>query len=133
MRDDKEIKIFVRKTLGCECPEEVFRHIECKCNIKLDNNILVGRKINIGNRLLIYVVEVNGIDFVKTHLSTLLRIGKDERDELHFNRFRLALVTDRIDEISEVAERIFTPIKERDEKVHLHIVGKNALPVLNQR
>ena len=35
----ENIKAFVRQTLGCACPEEVFKRIDCQSNIKLNDNI----------------------------------------------------------------------------------------------
>jgi hypothetical protein len=55
----ENIKTFVRQTLGCACPEEVFKRIDCQSDIKLNDNILLSSKINVGNKLLIYVVEIN--------------------------------------------------------------------------
>ena len=49
-----EIKTFVQKTLGCGCPEEVFRHIDWETNAESPEAGLYSR-INIGNRLLVYI------------------------------------------------------------------------------
>lgn len=123
MNYDKEsIKTFVQKTLGCDCPEEVFEYIDCQFNIKL-NDIVLSCKINIGNRLLVYVVEVNDQNSVKNILPFLVSTGKDEKDNLKFNRFRLVLVTDKLNELKETAETLFNTIP-KDEKVHLHVVDK---------
>jgi hypothetical protein len=121
------IKTFVRQTLGCGCPEAVFNHIGYQANIKLDNNILISSKINIGNRLLIYIVEISNPDSVKHVLSSLLDIGKKERDSSGFNRFRLVLATDKLNKIKEVADVTFKTI-DKDEKIHLHIIPKNDIP-----
>jgi len=121
------IKTFVKQTLGCGCPEEVFEYIDCKSNIKLKNDILLRNKINIGNRLLIYIIEANNPSFIKNSLPLLLSAGIKERDSLRFNRFRLVLITDKVDEIKEVAESLFNTIN-KDEKVHLHVVPKDKVP-----
>ncbi len=123
--ENENIKVFVRKTLGCECPEKVFEYIESQHNIKLINDILLNNKINIGNTLLIYILEVNDFNFIRSNLSTLLRIGKNERDRRGFNRFRLVLVTDKINEIKQGADRAFKTLTDKDEKIHLHIVNRN--------
>jgi len=86
--NDEEIKTFVRQTLGCGCPEEVFQYIDCQSNISVDDIPLMG-KINIGNRLLIYIVEINDINSLKNVLSFLIGKGMKERDGSNFNRFRL--------------------------------------------
>jgi hypothetical protein len=125
--DKEKIKTFVKLTLGCTCPEEVFAYIDCQSNIKLNDDIVLSNKINIGNRLLIYVVEVNNPASIKNTLPFLVNTGKAERDNSKFNRFRLVLVTDKLNEIKEVAESMFNTIN-KDEKVHLHIVSKDNPP-----
>jgi hypothetical protein len=125
--DKERIKTFVQKTLGCGCPEEVFEYIDCQFNIKLDD-IELSSKINIGNRLLIYITEVNNQSSVKNILPSLVSAGKNERDNLKFNRFRLVLVTDKLDEIKGSVETIFNTIP-KDEKVHLHVVDKKKVPI----
>lgn len=121
------IKTLVRQTLGCGCPEEVFNHIGYQANIKLDDNILISNKINIGNRLLIYIVEISNPDSVKHVLSSLLDIGKKERDSSGFNRFRLVLATDKLNKIKEVADVTFKTI-DKDDRIHLHIISINDIP-----
>lgn len=120
------IKTFVQKTLGCGCPEKVFEYIDCHSNIKL-SDIILKNKINIGNRLLIYVIEINDQNSLNHILPLLVSKGKDERDSLKFNRFRLVLLTDKVGEIKDTAEDIFEKIS-KDEKVHIHIVDKRMVP-----
>jgi len=125
--DKEKIKTFVKQTLGCACPEEVFEYIDCQSNIKLNDDIVLSNKINIGNRLLIYVVEVTNPVFIKNVLPFLVNTGKKERDNLRFNRFRLVLVTENLDKIKEIAESIFDTI-HKDDKVHLHVIQKDKVP-----
>lgn len=125
--DKEKIKTFVKLTLGCTCPEEVFEYIDCQSNIKLNDDILLHDKINIGNRLLIYVVEANNPGLIKNVLPFLVNTGKKERDNLRFNRFRLVLVTENLDKIKEIAESIFDTI-HKDDKVHLHVIQKDNIP-----
>jgi hypothetical protein len=126
--DKESIKTFVQQTLGCGCPEEVFKLIDCQFNIKLNNEAILRNKINIGNRLLIYILEINNIGPLKNILPFVIKSGKTERDNLKFNRFRLVLITDRVEEIKRTAESIFGTIN-KDEKVHVHVVDKDVLPV----
>ena len=112
--NDENIKKFAKETLGCGCPEEVFEHIDCQCDIHVED-ILLRARINIGNRLLIYVVEVNNIETIKNILAHTIDIGKKERDDLGFNRFRLVLAAEKIDDIKPAAEKLFKDI-EKDEK-----------------
>ncbi len=130
MAHHEKIKAFVQQTLGCGCPEEVFYSIDYQSNIKVNDQILLRDKIIIGKRLLIYVVEVNNTDYLNQTLPFLFDIGKKERDEKGFNRFRLVVAADAFNEIKQVAENIFKNI-EKDEKVHLHFVLKNSTPVFS--
>lgn len=126
MLHQEKIKDFVQKTLGCGCPEEVFQKIDCQTSIQI-RDISIRNRINIGNRLLIYVVEMNNTDLLKNILPILIDTGKKDRDILGFNRFRLVLATDSLDQITQVAEALFRDI-HKDEKVHLHIITKDSIP-----
>ncbi len=124
MKDHEAIKSFVQKTLGCGCPEEVFNYIDSRDNVDL-NGIILNNRINIGNRLLIYVSKVDDINSLEQILPSLLEAGKKERDSLHFNRFRLVLSTEDVSEIQDAARKIFDAIN-KDEKMHLHIISKKT-------
>lgn len=127
--DKNNIEIFVRHILGCECPDEVFRHIDCQYNVTLTNDILLRNKINIGNRLLIYIIEVNNTDFIENKLRTLVSVGKTTRDIHGFNRLRIVIATDKKKEVGDAAESIFKTLESVDEKVYLHIIPQNALQI----
>ena len=118
-------KTFVQKTLGCGCPEEVFTYIDCRSNIPL-NNILLSNKINIGNKLLIFIVEVNNPDSLKETLTSLVDEGIRERDSIGFNRFRIVLAIDKPGMFKRYACDIFDTL-ERDERVHMHVVHKDDI------
>lgn len=125
MISNEKIKTFVKQVLGCACPEEVFKYIEYRSNIKI-NDVMLSGKINIGNKLLIYVVELNNPNSIKSILTFLVNAGKRERDDSRFNRFRLVLATDRLNEIKQDADVIFKTI-DKDERVHLHVIPKNDI------
>jgi hypothetical protein len=128
MSDKEDIKIFAQQTLGCGCPEEVFEHIDSQSNVQSDG-ITLSRKIKIGNRLLIFIVEMADADSVKQNLAFLVASGRKERDRIGFNRFRLVLSTDNTDEVKKAAGAVFAVIN-RDEKVHLHVIPKKSIPFL---
>ncbi len=127
MVQKEKIKNFVRKTLGCICPEEVFSSIKCYSNIMF-NDVMISSKIYIGDRLLIYIVDAKSSDsiYIKNSVTFLVDTGKKERDNLGFNRFRLVLATDNVDEIRRDAQVIFNTI-EKDELIHLHVVHKDDI------
>jgi hypothetical protein len=124
MTDKEKIKLFVRQTLGCGCPEEVFRSIDCKRDVELGGGVILHSIITIGNRLLIYVVYDNQ-DFVEKHLALLVSAGKQERDSRGLNRFRLVIVTDGIPGNGDAIRRTFGELQEKDENIHLHIISSN--------
>jgi hypothetical protein len=127
MFDKQGIKAFVRKTLGCGCPAEVFEYIDCQYDKKA-GGVLLRAKINIGNRLLIYIVQIGDTDPLEDTLMQLIEAGRSERDILGFNRLRLVLASDRTAHIGPIAEEYFRGIN-KDEKIHLHVVNKEDIPL----
>ena len=87
MVNNTDIKEFVRKTLGCTCPDEVFQHIECQTGLLIEDNLVLDYEIDIGNRLLIYVISVDDTDSLVSMLSRLVRAGKLKRDKNRYNRY----------------------------------------------
>lgn len=128
MTDNKAIKEFARNTLGCDCPEEVFKYIDCRTVENIDENIAPTYEINIGNRLLIFAAAIDDVDSLKPVLSKLLRAGIKKRDEKKFNRFRLVLLSPGDIDIAAQASGIFSSLAA-DEKVHLHVINKDDFPV----
>jgi hypothetical protein len=120
-----KIKTFAKQTLGCQCPEEVFDVIDCQRDIELSNQILLTNKINIGNRLLIYIVETDDINFIKNNLQIIFQFGIKERDSKAFNRVRFVIATNKFEEIKLIAENIFKNLTDKDDKIHLHLISKN--------
>jgi hypothetical protein len=116
------IKKFIKETLGCSCPDEVFEHIELERSLHLTDDILLDAKINVGNRLLVYVLEVNDRDFPENKLYTITSSGKEERDRRGFNRFRLVFAGKKDEEFEQMSLAIFNGLKDMDDRVHLHIV-----------
>ena len=122
----ENIIAFVKRTLGCNCPEEVFSNLNCQSDVPC-NGIVLDLKINVGNRLLIYVVTVNDPDSLVRILPALVNAGKKERDGAGFNRFRLVLAADDISKIGKEAGKIFSSLN-KDEKVYLHTLSGKSIP-----
>jgi hypothetical protein len=57
------IKSFVVNKLGCNCPAEVFNAINWGKNVEINASIILNNKINIGNRLLIYIIDIDDAIF----------------------------------------------------------------------
>ena len=128
MTDNKAIIEFVRNTLGCNCPEEVFQYIDCRSIENIDENIAPAYEINIGNKLLIFVAVMDEVDSLKSAITKLVRAGINKRDEKKFNRFRLVLLSAPEIDIAAQASEIFSSLAA-DDKVHLHVINNDDFPV----
>ncbi|MGB5178832.1 MAG: hypothetical protein WBP44_08910 [Gammaproteobacteria bacterium] len=118
-----EIKRFVQETLGCSCPEEVFNKIDYQKEI----DGFPGRKVNVGDRLLIYIITIDRKSNIQGNINSALERGVVERDKEGFNRFRLVLVASRPDELRSSAENAFDSSGYTDEKTHLHVVNESEV------
>ena len=121
MQKYPEIKRFVQEALGCSCPEEVFNKIDYQKEI----DGFPGRKVNVGDRLLIYIISMNGRSNIQGVINSALEQGVEERNKKGLNRFRLVLVSSRPDELRSMAENAFDSSGYTDEKTHLHIVSES--------
>jgi hypothetical protein len=124
------IKSFVKNTLGCTCPDEVFNQIECKEEYNPGSNLPCCKRLLVGNRLLIYLWHIDSPDVMRANLVLMTESGKNERDDKGYNRFRLVLSTSCPEELDAAAKRLFDPLAINDEKLHLHIVNVGELPEL---
>lgn len=115
-----KMKRFVQETLGCSCPEEVFDKID----YQKARDGGVGSRINVGDRLLIYIITVDGKSSIQEVINAALEQGIEERDNKGFNRFRLVLVAARPDDLRGTAEHVFARSDYADEKAHLHVVSE---------
>lgn len=123
-----DIKLFAKETLGCTCPDEVFERIDCTADVKLPGGIELDYRINIGDRLLVFVVGIDQFGSLAGILPRLITAGTQERDAAGLNRFRLVLLTSHPDPLTEKASNLFNTLKP-DEKTHLHIISKDDFPI----
>ena len=121
MQTYPEIKRFVQETLGCSCPEEVFNKID----YQKESDGFPGRTINVGDRLLIYIIIMDKRSNIQRVINSALEKGVEERDKKGLNRFRLVLVVSHPDELRSLAEHAFDNSGYADEKAHLHIVNES--------
>jgi len=123
MADKGKIKAFVQDELGCGCGEEVFKIIE------LQQDEMAGThydRVNIGNRLLIYIFEADDPGFAGKELAGIARAGKEERDRKGFNRFRLVLSTDEA-RVEIAAMKAYRELDFIDDRMFLHVVSKEQI------
>ncbi len=118
---------FVREVIGCNCPDEVFRHIEIQRGSSAVKACSADCELRIGGRLLM-VVTSEPIAKLCAQLSQVIAEGKTARDEHQFNRFRLVVQTENVTQERERLLRAFEAVAEKDERTHLHVLGKTEVP-----
>ena len=72
MQAYSEIKRFVQETLGCSCPEEVFNKID----YQKESDGISGSRVNVGDRLLIYIINMEGKSGIQGVINRLLDRGE---------------------------------------------------------
>jgi hypothetical protein len=122
---NKLIKTFARDILSCGCDDEVFNHIGHQSRIPVTPDIEAYKRINIGNRLLVYIIKVEDPESIKGNLVKILSAGKKDRDTTGFNRFRLALIAPEGAINKKILSEIFDEFRNGDEKIHLHILDQD--------
>ncbi len=118
------IKSFVKGTLGCSCPDRVFNEIKYEVSAILphcQNPIL---RIELGDRLLIYLLVTDSPDVVECDLPVIIGSGKEERDRRGFNRFRAVVCTSNVGAVVHLAGDVFARHAQQDDMVHLHVVTR---------
>jgi len=111
---------FVRETLGCGCPDEVFEQTS-------DSGPGELRRIALGGRLLVYLIRPTEAGLTADRLGDYLSRGRGERDALGFNRVRLVIADEAATEREDL-QAAFEDLRAGDERLHLHIVPAAALP-----
>lgn len=128
--DNEKIKVFVKNTLGCGCPEKVFEKIDVSklLTVKLEKEIT---RIVVGDTLLIYVIhpEPSG-DFVDS-VESIGLAGKTDRDTNKYNRFRLVVSGFDDDVQQEKVSKRFSKSFNSDEKMHIHFVNQELVDGLS--
>lgn len=125
--DGPAIESFVRQTLGCRCPDEVFRSIELERR-HVDGLPVV--RLLVGSRLLVYIVGAKTLLAQRDGLAAIATEGRQDRDRGAYNRFRLAIAgasaVARADRDRCVTR--FAAVTGADEKAHLHWVEVAGVP-----
>jgi len=123
MPEREGVVAFVRGTLGCACPDDVFEQIETSCS--------PGRlRLDVGGRLLVYVIAGTDAGDVRERLPAWVQDGVAERDRYGMNRFRLVLGSADPGAVRAVAEPAFAALAAGDDHVHLHCLHNAALAPL---
>ena len=85
------------------------------------------KRLLVGNRLPIYVLELDGGKSLPALLPVLVRNAKSERDSQGYNRLRVVITAENTVIILPLAEGLFAEIEDIDPKVHLHVLGKGGM------
>ena len=118
---------FVREVIGCNCPDEVFRHIEVQRGSSAVKACSADCELRIGGRLLI-VVTSEPLARLAPHLPEVVAQGRRARDERKFNHFRLLVQTGKPAEEREELFQAFESVSDKDERTHLHVLPKGEVP-----
>ncbi len=123
------LRSFIRATLGCGCPDEVLRRIDCTHTTpthELDAGL---SRIDVGGQLLVYVLHVTTNPHqVAAALPGVIAAGLVERDGGGFNRLRVVVAADDPAALRPIAERAFSESAPVDDRLHLHVVHVGELP-----
>ena len=121
------IEYFVRVTLGCKCPDEVFQQVAVEPDQHADARMPFTR-LTIGDRLLIFVLEATADRGSGRAAEQLTELGRKERDARNLNRFRLVVATEHPTQLLERVQARFASAADGDERCHLHVLATDQLP-----
>lgn len=125
--DRASIERFVRDTLGCGCPDEVFEHLAVTRLPPVGGRPHIVQ-LQVGSRLLIHVVAPPGDAATCGWIEQLAANGRAARDRHGYNRFRLVIASPVPPASArEFADR-FARASVGDDKAHLHVVDRRELP-----
>jgi hypothetical protein len=120
---------FARETLGCQCEPEVFSRVE-DCPAPVPDLPEIRRRIAVGGRLLIYVAEMQDGTLTAARMRDWVGAGIAERDGRGFNRLRLVVaLNEPMPDTVAAMEDAFARLPGLDDRVHLHVVRTDLVPV----
>jgi len=119
------VEHIIRAVLGCTCPPEVLERIQ-EDPLSLPGMARPGRRIAVGGRLLVYLIEVEDPAQAGANLAAWVSTGLTERDEAGMNRLRLALVTAQPETLDPLLRARWGLLTERDDRTHLHVLSPAA-------
>lgn len=126
----KNLKVFIRNTLGCGCPDRVFEKIDVSDlqTGECEKEII---RVIVGDVLLIYVIQRESSGNLLDSVESIGLAGKTDRDANNYNRFRLVVSGFKdVAQQKEISER-FSKSFSTDEKMHIHFVNKELIDGLN--
>jgi hypothetical protein len=118
---------FVRGTLGCGCPDEVFDSIAVEPVVPVAGGLPV-LQLLVGSRLLIQLVAPPRDAMAADWIERLATAGRVARDRHGYNRFRLVVVTSPGQAVPAGLYERFARLAGTDERIHLHFIAEDHLP-----
>ncbi len=128
--NNEKIKVFVKNTLGCGCPEKVFENIDVSKLTTLEHEKEVTR-IVVGDTLLIYIIRPEPSGNFVDSVESIGLAGKTDRDINNYNRFRLVVSSFEDEVQQEKVSECFSKTFSMDDKMHIHFVNQELLEGLN--
>lgn len=124
--NNDKLKVFVKNTLGCGCPEKVFEKVDVGTHLA-DGYEKEITRIVVGDTLLIYILRPELYDNLVDGVAAIGLAGKADRNTNDYNRFRL-VVSGLEDDVQQakVSDR-FSELFSDDEKMHIHFVNQELL------
>jgi hypothetical protein len=126
----ESIEPFVRDTLGCNCPSEVFEQIDIDTASTQFDGLPHDGLIEIGGRLLVLIVRVDDGSSLQDALADYIDRGRRYRDENGFNRFRMVVACDNAGDVSPLLSQRFSDLAGMDDRLHLHVLSQDVVPQL---
>jgi len=128
--NNEKIKVFVKNTLGCSCPDKVFEKIDVSQRLAVEHGQEMTR-IVVGDTLLIYVIRPEPPGNFVDRVESIGLAGKNDRDTNNYNRFRLVLSGFEDDAQQEKVSERFSNAFSTDEKMHIHFVDQELVDGLS--
>jgi hypothetical protein len=119
---------FVREVIGCNCADEVFRHVEVRRGSTAIKSCAADCELRIGGRLLVVVTSESVDSLSGSRLEKVISEGRRARDDGKFNRFRLVVQAHNAAQDKETLLCSFEGVSGKDEKTHVHVVEQREVP-----
>ncbi len=132
--ESPEIVEFVRRALGCECPDEVFHDLSIDLLPERFAGLPVESVLEVGGRLLVMVCSSAHWRKADAALERILEVGLRARDAAGFNRLRIVVATPDPATAEPDLSAHFSRLSHAYERVFLHVLEPSLVPdVLRHR
>jgi hypothetical protein len=128
--NNEKLKVFVKNTLGCGCPEKVFEKIDVSELLTVEHEKEMIR-IVVGDTLLIYVIRPEPPGNFVGSVESIGLTGKTDRDTNSYNRFRLVISGFEDDALQAKVSERFLKSFNTDDKMHIHFVNQELVEGLS--